>query len=504
MYKVFLVDDEPFILEGLYDIIDWAKLGMEIVGQAENGLAALEALKDIPVDLLITDISMPRLNGLDLIRQARAIYPDLKVIILSGYDDFAYLKEGMALGIENYLLKPINLEEFNATLHTVIEKLDESRALVDEHSIRILRDNVMTRWMRRQIGSAEFRERAELLGITLDKPKVLVVLLRLEHFKKEAYEVVSRLFAGQARVVIFHDMDGDMAVVFNIDDTSEEVGSLEEDLLQIEQNLEPYHPLRIGVGSIEAADSRASVSYTHAKKALEYFLIFKDRDLIRFEELAVTDPALGPSLSMDWDKYPKLLLARNKDAMDAAIDQDFHQLAARKGVTPEHLQMVVMEWLIRFKMQLKEIRHTEELDAFNESLAQIRQADSLEELIALMQDIAGQAITALTRDLKSPVIQQVLDTIHNSYNEDLSLKTLGALYHIHPVYLGQLFHKEVGELFTEYINHYRIEKAKEQLKTTHLKVHEIARNVGYWEPGYFYKQFRKYVGVSPTEFKGLV
>ncbi|WP_059049249.1 response regulator transcription factor [Paenibacillus senegalimassiliensis] len=504
MYKVFLVDDEPFILEGLYDIIDWAKLGMEIVGQAENGLAALEALKDLPVDLLITDISMPRLSGLDLIRQARAIHPDLKVIVLSGYDDFAYLKEGMSLGIENYLLKPINLEEFNATLHTVTQKLDESKALVDEHSIRILRDNVMTRWMRQQIGSAEFHERAELLGITLDKPKVLVALLRIEDSPKAAYEAIAELFAGQPRIVVFQDMDGDLAVVFNIDDTVEGARDAEEGLAQMKQTLESYRPVRIAAGSIEAADSQASVSYAHAKKALEYFLIFKDRDLIRFEDLGLTGEALGPSLTMDWDKYPKLLLARNKEAMDEAIDEDFHQLATMKGVTPEHLQLVVMEWLIRFKMQLKEIRHTEEPDAFNESLARIRTADSLEVLIELMQEIAGQTITALTRDLKSPVIQQVLNTIHTSYNEDLSLKTLGALYHIHPVYLGQLFHKEVGELFTEYINHYRIEKAKEQLRTTHLKVHEIARNVGYWEPGYFYKQFRKYVGVSPTEFKGLV
>lgn len=504
MYKVFLVDDEPFILEGLYDIIDWAKLGMEIVGQAENGLAALEALKDLPVDLLITDISMPRLSGLDLIRQARAIHPDLKVIVLSGYDDFAYLKEGMSLGIENYLLKPINLEEFNATLHTVTQKLDESKALVDEHSIRILRDNVMTRWMRQQIGSAEFHERAELLGITLDKPKVLVALLRIEDSPKAAYEAIAELFAGQPRIVVFQDMDGDLAILFNIDDTAEGARDAEEGLAQMKQTLESFRPVRIAAGSIEAVDSQASVSYAHAKKALEYFLIFKDRDLIRFEDLGLTGEALGPSLTMDWDKYPKLLLARNKEAMDEAIDEDFHQLATMKGVTPEHLQLVVMEWLIRFKMQLKEIRHTEEPDAFNESLARIRTADSLEVLIELMQEIAGQTITALTRDLKSPVIQQVLNTIHTSYNEDLSLKTLGALYHIHPVYLGQLFHKEVGELFTEYINHYRIEKAKEQLRTTHLKVHEIARNVGYWEPGYFYKQFRKYVGVSPTEFKGLV
>ena len=101
------------------------------------------------------------------------------------------------------------------------------------------------------------------------------------------------------------------------------------------------------------------------------------------------------------------------------------------------------------------------------------------------------------------LLRQVLHYIDQSYNEDISLKTLGALYNIHPVYLGQLFHKEVNQSFTDYINWYRIEKAKELLKHSPMKVQEIARCVGYWETGYFYKQFKKYVGISPTEYKGL-
>ncbi|MMZ64507.1 HTH-type transcriptional regulator YesS [compost metagenome] len=127
----------------------------------------------------------------------------------------------------------------------------------------------------------------------------------------------------------------------------------------------------------------------------------------------------------------------------------------------------------------------------------------MEELAEIVKRTAASAIEALNRDVKSPVVQQVLNTIHEGYHQDLSLKTLGNTYKIHPVYLGQLFHKEVGESFTEYVNRYRIEKAKEMLKTTHQKVHEIARQVGYWETGYFYKQFKRYVGISPTEFKGL-
>ena len=127
MFKVFLVDDEPFIIEGLYDLVKWPDYGMEIVGHALNGAAALEAMKGLDLDILITDISMPVMGGLSLIPQAQKRYPELKVIILSGYNEFDYLKEGMRLGIENYLLKPINIVEMKATLANVAAKLNEGR-----------------------------------------------------------------------------------------------------------------------------------------------------------------------------------------------------------------------------------------------------------------------------------------------------------------------------------------------------------------------------------------
>ena len=149
MYKVFIVDDEPFIIEGLYDIVDWSSFGMEIVYHAGNGQAALQALPEQPVDILITDISMPLMNGLDLIREARQLQPELKVIILSGFNEFEYLKEGMKLGIENYLLKPINVDELQSTLRNTAAKLDQlvKPRLEETYGIQMLKDNILYRWL---------------------------------------------------------------------------------------------------------------------------------------------------------------------------------------------------------------------------------------------------------------------------------------------------------------------------------------------------------------------
>ncbi|WP_110930058.1 response regulator transcription factor [Paenibacillus bouchesdurhonensis] len=506
MFKVFIVDDEPFIIEGLYDILDWAKLGMEIVGHAENGALALEAMKGTPADILITDISMPVMNGLELIRQVRAFHPELKVIVLSGYNEFDYLKEGMALGIENYLLKPINLEEFQGTLQTVVQKLNATRSelVFNEHSMRILKDNVMYRWLRNQISPKEFRERADLLGTRLDKPFVQVAVIRVEHSFAEVFDSITNQLIQASDVVPFRDMDGDIVLVFNIDDAAsgKEYAEWVSDNLRL--LLSSHNKLYVSLGSVERIEE-GSQSYDNAKRAQEYFMVRQADRILRYEDLVSRQQETrlkdGP---IDWDEYEKEVMAKDTEALYVRIERDFTYLQQLKGITPDMLQEMAMEWLIRFKMLLQKITHTEEPELYKGGLSQIRRTSTVAGLIEMIKEAAAMTVGLLDRDVKSPVVQQVLNYIHDSYNQDLSLKVLGSMYNIHPVYLGQLFHKEVDETFTEYINRYRIEKAKELLRTTNLKVQEIARNVGYWETGYFYKQFKKYVGISPTEFKGLI
>ncbi|MBQ4899704.1 response regulator transcription factor [Paenibacillus sp. Marseille-P2973] len=504
MYKVFLVDDEPFIIEGLYDIVDWAQLGMEIVGQAENGKAALQALHEKPVDILITDISMPEMTGLQLIREARKFKPALKVIVLSGYDEFAYLKEGMALGIENYLLKPINLEEFRGTLASVRDKLEVSRSneALNEYSIRILRDNVMHRWVYNQIGTLEFKERADLLGIDIDKPLVLISLLRFRLNSTGAFDLVERELSGDPSVIPFRNNDSDIVLLHHFEDSGQGKQEVQARIDRLTSILSSFQP-QISLGSVENRDTGASLSYENAKKAQEYFMIFPEKNVISYDELNARSATTAEASSFDWNESSRLLLARDKEGLFALIDRQFTSLGESGAASPALLQEVALEWMIRIKLELQEIRHSEDVGLFSGGFEQIQSATTVEELAAIVKQTAAAVMEAMTRDVKSPVVQQVLNTIQNSYNQDLSLKTLANTYKIHPVYLGQLFHKEVGESFTEYINRYRIDKAKEMLKTTHQKVHEIARNVGYWETGYFYKQFKRYVGVSPTEFKGL-
>ena len=505
MYKVFIVDDEPFIIEGLYDILDWTALGLEIVGHAENGLQAMEAMAFTPVDVLITDISMPVMDGLSLIGEARKRQRDLKVIILSGYNEFDYLKQGMRLGIENYLLKPINVDELESTLRNTVDKLDSTKSsrLYSAFDVQILKDNTLYRWMNRQIAPAEFMERADLLGVRLDRPYMVAAVLRATS-DGSVFELADHLLEGYPGMTRFRDVDGDAVLITSMEDGQSEKTRLMEALDKLGLALEEQGTaVHIGVGTVVGKPEEVPDSYREAKQSLEYFMVLPDRRLIDYAGLEEIGGGPKRHVAIAWDEYAKLILAKDEKGLIGRIRDDFEHMQQSEHIRPEDLHSAAFELVIRFKMELEQIKHSDESGIFMTGLDKVRESASLESLIRSLQEVAKATVQSLLQDMKNPVVSQVLVHIHNHYADELSLKTLGAQYHIHPVYLGQLFHKETGETFAEYINKFRIEKAKQQLKNTNLKVQEIARNVGYWETGYFYKQFRKYVGISPTDYKGL-
>lgn len=506
MYRVFIVDDEPFIIEGLYDIVDWSAFGLEIVGSAENGMDALIAIKESAPEILLTDISMPLMDGLTLIREARKLQPDLKVIILSGYNEFDYIKTGLKLGVENYLLKPINIDELQETLANTIDKLNMTRPnrLFSDYDIRILRDNILYRWLTGRIAPNELNERMDMLDIRMDAPYLITAILRTESQLDSSYEAVQRLAVQDPSMLPFVDIDGDLVIVFMLEDMVQGKEKVINVLENMQKRLAPSR-MRISIGSVEAIGENAPRSYAHAKKAQEYFLLLDEPAILDYVLLTEkNDIGNIEAQPLNWSTYSKLIKAKDLEALHAAIDAEFGAYQTLEGVTPAYIQNMAIEMMIRFKMELKEIKQADQPELYKAGFVQIMQVDTIEGLAAVVKEAATLTVESLMSDVKSPIIQLLLGYIHENYAQPLSLKLLSQQYNIHPVYLGHLFQKETNETFTEYINKYRIEKAKVMLKETQLKVQEIATQVGYWESGYFYKQFKKYVGISPTDYKGLL
>lgn len=169
MYKVLIADDEPFILDGLKKAIPWEDFRLQVAGLASNGMDAWDAVNTGEIDILITDIRMPKMNGIELLRRIREKDLPVKCVVLSGYDEFSYVKECARLGIENYLLKPVNFDECYSTLTNIVEKLDAQQRFDHIHSsgLEVLLDNIILRWMTGEIDLEELTERGEMLDIDL-------------------------------------------------------------------------------------------------------------------------------------------------------------------------------------------------------------------------------------------------------------------------------------------------------------------------------------------------
>lgn len=508
MYRVFLVDDEPFIIEGLYDLIDWSSLGLEIVGYASNGKQAREAMLKLPVDILMTDISMPVMGGLELIREIRNESRHMKIVILSGYNEFDYLKQGMTMGIENYLLKPVNVQELIATLRNTVDKLNEDSAapVRQAQDITIIKDAILYRWLTNQISMRELEERASLLQIDISAPyfmAAIVVTPRMEQrLAENVYATARQLKLHGVDAVPLRNNDGDIVIVFSMCDREEGKRSAVRTLQQWIAQW-PDRTIRIAIGQATPSAENAHESYAKALRAQDYMLVYPEQDMIDYEQLPAGHDQ-NPIFPINWEAYAKLLFAKNQAALSALIDADFKQILASEGITPEFVRSVVTEMIVRFKTELKEFKRHDEPEPYRGALAGIAAAETIEQLIDIVKQTAAATIDHLGWEVRSPIINQILQHIHESYADVMSLKGLGQQYNIHPVYLGQLFHKETNENFTEYINKYRITKAKQLLRDNSRKVQDIAREVGYWETGYFYKQFKKYVGVSPTDYRELL
>lgn len=512
MYKVLLVDDEPFITEGLSDAVDWSAFGLEVVGSAEDGEEALERLRELKVDLLITDISMPIMTGLELIRKARELQPQLKAIILSGYNEFDFLKEGMRLGIENYLLKPINFGELEATLADTVRKLEASKPAqrFGEDEIGILRDNVMTRWVNGRIALPELKERTGLLGIDLSKPYAALAIIRfLSEQGADDYnpdDCIADLLAEETdslSIVPFRNEEGELVAVCCINGDDRNQAKVTKAL---ERAADKWEKRQLGPQialSGLAATADAAASYAEARKAQQFFLVRHDRHLLDYASISAATASF-PSGLFEWEAYAKPILAKDKDELAEVIDRDFAAIRVAESLHPIQARGAAIELMILMKIEVDKLGRADAAEVFRGALDEALTATTIEGVEKAVRTAAFYAADSFSGEDMSPVIKQALRYIHEHYAEALTLKSLGLQFHIHPNYLGQLFHKQTGDTFTDYLNKYRIDKAKELLADSRLKVNEIARQVGYWETGYFYKQFKKHVGMVPGDYKELL
>lgn len=504
MYKVMLADDENLILQGLENIIEWEELGLEIVNKASNGQEAIDKFKENPVDIVVTDINMPQVTGLELLKELKKFNSDVKFIILSGYDDFSYAKKAIELGVENYILKPIDEEELEKTLKNTINKIKREK---EENKSSLGKHNILIKLIKGKLAQGEIEENRESFYMNLNSERysLCIINTRSRYDSEEMLHNIVNVIKENTKnkFEIIYTLDEELILINSWDEalSKKEIKKYYDKLK--EQIINEYGiDVFLSVGEPVCDFYKISSSYKEANNLKKYVLTLGYNNCITTEDVKDINEK-NINFSGVLDKLNKRIIAKDIEGAEKIIEETVED----KKLNPRNIYDLSVKILFLLDGIVEEFKVEKQYtgNSLGEEIVALCSEDTREDIKTLLCSEIREVIELMhpTTIKYSPVIQQIISYVNENYYEEVSLKTLAQKYHINTSYLGQVFTKEVGCSFSEYLNKTKNMKAKELILNTNMKINDIAKKVGYLDTSYFYRKFKKYYGVCPSTLRNI-
>ncbi|GGI45871.1 AraC family transcriptional regulator [Paenibacillus marchantiophytorum] len=531
IYRIIIVDDEIEVREGIKESIEWERHGFECIGDYRNGKEALEAIAEFRPDLVLSDICMPFMDGIELTRQIQLKYPYIKVIILTGHDEFDYAQQALRLKVHDFVVKPITANEIRSLLDRVKAEMDkeaESRENLSHlkmqlhQSLPLLRERFLEQLMSGTLSERKIMERFHYFGLPLIEPPYLVVAIdidNLDEVKKERWQNDPELFRSAAynivqevveskEAIVFRTREERMVVLFYGDSGNE----LDEAALNLSEVMrfcmEKYLKctVTVGVGTMCRALHELPLSYKGAISALDYRFMLGNNRVISIQDMeGGNKPA--QQLDMEWNrKFSTVIKTGTFGETQALIEQLISCLKASlmpMGGCYLQVQSIIIS--IMNTIHEFEGNHSNHFKGYDIAQKEINQFKTLEEIEEWLKTICKEAILFVAEQRSDQTKMQVLsviDYIEKHYvNENLSVDELCRHVHMSKSYFSSVFKQNKEQTIMEYVTRVRIDKAKDLLNQTSLKSYEVALKVGYSDPQYFSVLFKKHTGTTPTEYR---
>lgn len=516
MYKVFIVEDEPLIRENLRnEVMTLAeRYSITFAGEAGDGELALASIIDIKPDILLTDIKMPFMDGIELAHEAKKIYPWMRILFISGFDDFSYTKSAIQLQADDYLLKPIKPKELENALHTIITTLDAQKntfSVKDENeellTHEVHKNHFLNCLFQGDLRMSEVIKEAEQFQIALAGKK-MSVLLATNHYNKnfEDYFHFSeklKAFFGKDNGVLFSSISSRFIkiLIFETDyDLLLEKCYQTANTLIHELDIDSSD-LAVGIGPIVDRISEIPHSYQMAKQLVGTYGQIRTEKIISFVD-NIKEGELSPSNPFKIDLADKIADVTIKDIdpfIDSLTGLDLDTLERQRMF--RFFVLMEIEALLVKKQAHKEspiyrINDSQEMGDIAKSLD--RYQKYLKNALTYLLEVEIHPTMIKYRSL----IQQALTYINNHFADpDMTLKTVSENVALSPSHFSTIFSQALGRTFIEYLTEQRINYAKNLLVTTDDKLTTITLEVGYNDSNYFSYLFKKKEGVSPTEYR---
>ena len=540
MLKIFLAEDEVIVRETIKRMIPWENLGFELVGEAADGEMALPLLLRQKPDLLITDIKMPFMDGLTLAKVAKKEIPGLKVVILSGYDDFNYAKQAINIGVEDYLLKPITKNalierlteirsryEHEKTQKEYYEKFHREMQAYEKNSSRDFFEALVSGSM----DMMEIYRRSEKLGLDIvaEAYNVLIFTMNCEEdfsgqregyseWEAESLELLEEFFSEKTSAMLFRCNIFSYGVLIKgqKETIGENTRSCVSEIQRILDRKEQKRQWFVAAGEPVERLSQIQKSYYSASRAFSQRYLY-DENILYYDEMTsmekknVTEDdstylqkvdvnALNPAILQKFLSNGLLEETENfvKDYCYAIGQEPLESLVFRNYVTL-NVRFSVMSFLKEIGCDTRTLEQEDTEDVLSES------SKSLENAIAYAEKIISQAIAL--RDQNSgnknrSILKTAVDFIDSHYmEEDMSLNKAANAANVSANHFSALFSQNMGQTFIEYLTNLRMNKAKEYLRCTSMRSSEIAGEIGYKDAHYFSYLFKKTQGMTPSDYR---
>ena len=530
MYSLMLVDDECDVRKAILETIPWGELGFEIVGEAENGREALDIAEKLNPDVIITDIKMPFMDGIEMVKALREYNPTTKVVFLSGFNDFEYAQSAIQYNVIEYLLKPISAENLCNTLKSIRSKLDEERGELSsieqmkksyETDHEIMRMGFLHALLSGGLTAEYISAGIPKLNLQLDGECGLVFVTKPGKTSLEANLLgvedtdllmisISKMVTQTAGRHMRHETFWHLEHITTIlSDTEENIDKNSEVLMrEIQQNLERFFGVSssIGVSKKFKGAVNARAAYESACAALEYRLLLDKNMIIHISDI---EPAGEVRFLFDERSEAELksiIKTGTKEQATQFIDATFDNMRGSNASLSDY-QVCIIELFSVVVRAAKAIIPASELNVGNNLnfITEVLSHENIDDVKEWFERLCHRVIEhiSLQRHDNAEVISgRGLEYMTANYADfDLSLKTLSEHLHISPSYFSSIFKKTVGDSFTNVLTKIRMERARELLLSSGKKIFEIACETGYADQHYFSYCFKKYFLVSPNEMR---
>lgn len=533
MYKVLIVDDEEMIRNGIKNAIPWIDFEVSGVRTAASGEEAEEIFATFSPDIVLTDIRMPGLSGLELLQKLIQTKKGVKVIILSGYDDFSYAQTAIKEGAFDYLLKTTDMAGLTKVIRKAVDevKKEEEKNEMEQKirtqldmSLPLLKYKYLNELIHGGTHLDELIKKMAFVDIKLKSNLFIVGVVEIDNFLlvSEGMTEEERLVLKFGLLNIMEELLGEQALCFEskyeefvciyyCDEQLTENENCEQFILkckQIQNAISKHFDTDISIGVSIMGDSLYAISmcYEEAKSTLEHKLFSGKGSIIHTNDVAyLTTFHFQLSLEQEKKLVSGLRVGDKKQVFNT-LEDIFNQISSRKDVNLSSFHKICVEILGIVSRVLSEFnKNIEELFEGNfVYFEEIKKYETFDETKQRIISIFEKAIQYIldTKILKTKkIIQAAKEYIDEHYNEELTLNKIANVIHISPNYFSSLFSNEIGQSFLEYVASLRIEKAKQLLADRDAKAYEVGEKVGYANPYYFSRIFKKCTGMSPSEYK---